>query len=235
MLWYGVVSARPEGMAPGDAPQAHPGALEQAIPLDGDLRVLRTGWGVTAAWRHPSRGLLIGENHEHAESSSQRSPSSRARLRTSSSISTNFAFVALDRICTTQSNLSSPSRLLIASRKRRFWRFLHAWQPIDLDVAKPTRPIPGRSDSEQYLPREGRPVRKIWSKRAFLGPLTESTSPGPSAADAGARFGRPGSAFARGIHGSSSYVGYWAGRFASFGTDPNSRIRSGQYTPAPAV
>ena len=66
-LLHGVVAARVERVAAGDAAHAHGRATQQAIALDRLVRVMRAARGVAAGRRHPEGELLVRDDQSQPD------------------------------------------------------------------------------------------------------------------------------------------------------------------------
>ncbi len=150
-----------EWMTPADSFQPHPRPSHEAIFFDRFQGVLRTRRCVATGRRNPLRRPLIDTDHQDPEFSSHLLrisviPVSRSAIRSACRMAR-----IVSRADTTKSRpiRSSGLVLLTASRIRLTCRFRRAWQPIALDVAIPTNPLPGRQCSRKH-PRETRKPRE---------------------------------------------------------------------------
>ena len=62
-----VIAARMKRVAASNAASPHPGASQQPVALDGHVGVLGAARRVTAAWRHPTRQLPVGDDQSEPD------------------------------------------------------------------------------------------------------------------------------------------------------------------------
>ena len=144
-LLYGVVAARVERVAPDDAPNAHPRALEEPVFDDRFQRVLRARRREPAHARHPRRRSLVRADHEDPEPSSNLARtisivSDRSRCRSRNGTLSTLDFSAIAK------SVSASQSTFIARTISRICRLTLArlgWLPRARGVAMPTRPLPG--------------------------------------------------------------------------------------------
>jgi hypothetical protein len=135
-------------MAARDPADTHPAALEESVPLDRLLRVVRAGGLIAARGRHPSEHepVDVDEPDPDALHLLDAPPTTPPRWRVRRSVSTNTAWSASTTAGRAMMRTSQPGRneaaiSRSASRSRRRTRFLITAPPIRRPVAKPNRVV----------------------------------------------------------------------------------------------